>query len=216
MGALSRRGVARAGHGAGLLCAVILAAALVPGRAQAARGYGVDAVQNRHYTGTHEFSLHLGVLPMDAFTKGVTASGAYTLRFTDLVGWEVAHFGWSFHVDSGLRDDLESFDLRPTPFEVIDYYLTSNFVLTPVYWKGVGPGDGLLRGEFFVLAGGGFGRFTRSTRPAFDAGLGARLFFSRHWSARLDARHHVFFQSVDGSLDTTHELWVGLGVALTL
>ena len=75
------------------------------------------AVQNRRYTQTHEFSAFVGHLPMDAFTKGVTASGSYTLHFNDLFAWEVAQFFYSFDVDTDLENELLAFDLKPTPFE---------------------------------------------------------------------------------------------------
>lgn len=174
-------------------------------------------VQNRKHTGTHEFGLGVGVLPLDAFTKGLTVSGSYSLHFSDLVGWEVAQFFYSFHMDTGLREELDAFELRPTPFEVVNYYLSSNFIWKPLYWKGSWLNSSLMYGEFFVLAGGGYGWLTRSARPLVDLGLGFRFYTGEHLSFRLDARYLWFFGGDSLSdLDAKDEIWLGVGGGFSL
>lgn len=180
------------------------------------RGYRSLTVQNREYFGHHELGLAVGVLPMDAFTKGVTLSGSYTLRFDELVGWEIVQLTHAFPVDSGLKAELRAFDLEPQAFEVAQTLALSNLVLAPIYWKGALMNDGLTRGEVLVLAGGGVGWFTRSTRAAFDVGLAFRVYLSQLASVRLDVRYLGFVQSESGSLDLHSDLWIGLGVAFTL
>jgi outer membrane beta-barrel protein len=196
---------------------LLLATLCLPSPAQAEdRGFSAMAVQNRHHVGTHEFGVGFGVLPMDAFTKGVTVNAAYTLHFTEALAWEVANFVYSFHADTDLKSDLAAFELRPTPFEVLNYHLTTNIVFKPVYWKGALLNGALVRGEFFFVAGGGYGWFTRSGRPALDAGAGVRVYGSKHFSLRLDTRYLAFMHDQAGSIDVTHEIWIGLGVALVL
>jgi outer membrane beta-barrel protein len=190
-----------------------------PALAQEAAGeaYAPVAVQNRLHTYTNEFAVFVGVLPMDAFRKGITLSGSYTLHLSDLFAWEVIHGFNSFHVDTSLSEDLAAFDLAPTPFEVLNLMVTSNLVFKPVYWKGAWLNDSLIYGELLLLVGGGYGWFTRSSKPLFDLGLGMRLFLSRVFSIRLDIRHHMFFDdSVFNSPDLHHELWTGLGVSLSI
>ena len=178
--------------------------------------YSALVVQNRRFDPTHEFTAWLGLLPLDAFTKGVTASGSYTLHFTELVAWEVAQFYYSFHVDTDLNDELAAFDLRPTPFEVVNFFLTSNVVWKPIYWKGSWLNDSLIYGELFFLAGGGYGWFTRSSRPAADLGMGFRLFSSELLSFRFDLRYNFFFdEQILETFDVKDELWIGLGTSLS-
>ena len=197
------------------LPALLLAVLCVPSLARADdRGFSSMAVQNRHYVGTHEITVGFGVLPMDAFTKGITVNAAYTLHFNEALAWEVAQFVYSFHSDTDLKGDLAAFELRPTPFEVLDYHLMSNIVFKPVYWKGAVLNGALVRGEFFFVAGGGYGWFTRSGRPAIDAGAGVRAYGSKHFSLRLDTRYVAFLHDQPGGLDVTHEIWVNLGAAL--
>lgn len=180
------------------------------------RSYSSVVVQNRRHDPTHEFSAMIGVLPLDAFTKGLTVGGAYTLHFTELLAWEVVQFNYSFHFDTDLKADLAAFDVGPTPFEVLDYYASSNLVFKPVYWKGSLLNSGLVRGELYAVLGGAFGAFTRSNRGGADIGGGVRLFTSDYVSWRFDARYFLFFN--DNILDdfsTKDELAINFGASLS-
>jgi outer membrane beta-barrel protein len=174
------------------------------------RGVQPVAVQNRHHVQAHEFSGFVGTLPLDAFTKGLTVSASYTLHFDPLRAWEIVHAGYSFPVHTHLRADLDALDIAPTHFEVVELFVTSNFVYKPIYWKGAIHNRRLVHGEIFFVAGGGWGLLTRSGRPALDAGLGFRLFASDRVSVRFDARWMSFFTTSD----LHNELWLGLGVSL--
>ena len=83
---------------------------------------------------------------------------AHTLHFNDLFAWEVAQFFYSFGVDTDLENELLAFDLKPTPFERVEQYVTSNVLFKPLYWKGAWLNDALGYGEFFcrpvVVTGG--------------------------------------------------------------
>lgn len=180
-------------------------------------GYSSLAVQNRTYRLDHEITAAIGVLPLDAFTKGFTVGGAYTLHFDEVYAWEVVNFVYSFPIDTDLKDDLIAFDLRPTPFEVVNYYVTTNFVFKPLYFKGAVLNDSMAFGEVMFLIGGGYGWFTRSNRPALDYGIAFRIFASETFSFRLDARHTMFMTIDDQTgFDVHSELWIGLGVSLSL
>ncbi|MBN1656641.1 MAG: outer membrane beta-barrel domain-containing protein [Deltaproteobacteria bacterium] len=184
---------------------------------EASHGYAAMAVQNRLYTQTGELTAFVGVLPMDAFTKGLTLSAAYTHHFSDHWAWEVVHFFYSFHIETDLRDDLEAFDLGPIPFEVIEHQMvTSNAVFKPVYWKGSVYNDSLIYGELMVLAGAGYAWFTRSERMAVDLGIAMRVYVSGLLSFRVDVRHHIFFDDeIFKQANLDHELWIGLGTSIS-
>ena len=168
------------------------------------------AVQNRKYSDTHEFTLAAGSLPIDAFEKGLTLSGAYTLHFTDTVAWEVVHYFYAFGVETDLKDELRAFELQSTPFERVEQFATTNFVFKPLYWKGAWLNDSLTYGEFFFLVGGGYGWLTNTQRPVVDMGIGTRLYASEWVSFRLDVRGLAFVTEDDSH----NELWLGLGISL--
>ena len=168
------------------------------------------AVQNRKYTASHEFVVSAGLLPLDAFEKGFTLSGSYTLHFSDLWAWEVGQFFYSFPMETELEAELKAFDLKPTPFERVEQFVTSNVLFKPLYWKGAWLNDALGYGEFYLVAGGGYGWLTRSQRPAISGGLGVRLYITELVSVRMDVRDVAFVSDID----TQNELWIGLGVSL--
>ncbi len=183
---------------------------LLPSFALADDALPARAVQDRRHTQAHEFTAAVGVLPLDAFEKGLTVSGAYTLHFDDLYAWEVAHFTYSFPLETDLKDDLRAFDLQPTPFERVEYFVTTSFVFKPLYWKGAWLNESLSHGELLLLLGGGYGWLTRTSRPVADVGAAVRLYASEWASLRLDVRWVPFF-NLD---DLQNELWIGLGVSL--
>ena len=213
MGRLIRKLLLVAALSATLLSAFSSSAAAQQGAAEA---YSLMAVQNRRHFGTHEFAVFGGLLPMDAFSKGATLSGSYTIHFSTLFAWEVFHALNSFHYDGDLKDDLDAFELDPTPFEVVDRVFTTNLLFKPVYWKGAWLNDSVIHGEFYGIIGGGYGLFTRSERPAFDVGLGMRLYLSELFSLRLDVRHHLFVKDSVFDFELHDEIWIGLGIAVAL
>jgi outer membrane beta-barrel protein len=180
------------------------------GPAMAADSLPALAVQNRKYTDRHEFTGAVGLLPLDAFTKGVTFSGAYTLHFTDVLAWEVVQFFYSLPMETTLQDELRAFDLQPTPFERVEQYVTTNFVFKPLYWKGAWLNENLSYGEYMLLLGGGYGWMTRTQRAVINVGLATRIYASEMVSFRLDVRG-LAFANAD---DVQNELWLGLGISL--
>ncbi len=175
--------------------------------------YSGVAVQNRQNLIDHEFGLAVGILPMDAFTKGLTVSGSYTLHFSEAWAWEIAQFFWSFHLETDLRDELRAAgNLKPTPFEVLNFFVTTNAVFKPVYWKGSALNRSLVYGEMLVLLGAGYAQWTRSDRPVVDAGVALRFFAGEWFSFRLDTRYLLFVSTDGGSVD--HDVWIGLGTAV--
>jgi len=168
------------------------------------------AVQNRKYALSHEFSAWVGTLPMDAFTKGLSFTGAYTLHFSDVIAWEVGQFTYSHRIDTDLKADLENLQqpAAPTPFEVVKYFVTSSVLFKPVYAKMAVLNSTVIFGEMFILAGGGYGWMTITRRPVVDYGAGMRLYIGKYFSVRIDIRDYLFVNKDD----VQSELWVAMGL----
>lgn len=176
------------------------------------RGLSTLAVQNRQHMMIHEFGVAVGTLPIDAFTKGLTFTGAYTVHFTDLVAWEIGQFTWSYHVDTALRDELEQYDVEPTQFETVKLFATSSLIFKPLYGKLAVMNRGLVFAEVFLLAGGGWGRLSITDRAVANVGAGLRIYAGKFASFRVDVRDYMF---ITGG-DVQSELWLGFGVCLGL
>jgi outer membrane beta-barrel protein len=189
----------------------LLAAA--PARADDDEQVATYAVQNRRYRLGHELNFSLGVLPLNAFTKGLTVGGSYTYNFTDDVAWEVAQFIYSFGVDTDLKKQLEqNFTVQPTQIESLNYAASTNLILKPFYGKFAFFNRRVLHAEIFAALGGAFGKYVNPSvfRGGFDAGLGIRLHAARHVSVRLDVRDYVFFKGASPQ----NELFIALSLAL--
>ena len=216
LGGARRGGLGRGGRG-GRSLALALALAAVAGlglctstRALAEGKLSSAAVQGRPPVDTYEWTLAAGALPLDAFKKGVTASGALTLHYDHQWAWEALNAAYSFEYTTALEDELRAFKLQATPFERVRGFVTSSVVFTPLYWKGAWLNRDLSYGELFFVAGGGYGWLTQTSRPAVSGGVGVRVIHSEAWSSRLDVRWLSFINAEDAQ----GELWITLGVSL--
>jgi outer membrane beta-barrel protein len=193
---------------------LVLAISIVPFNSYAsqkdARELKTLAVQNRRYSHTHDFGAWIGVIPLDAFTKGLTFTGSYTIHFNDIFAWEVGQFTYSYGIDTDLKAELEDLAVTPTPFETVKYFATSSFVFKPIYGKMALLNRALIYGEIYFLAGGGYGWMTITNRPVVDVGAGVRVYAGKVVSFRIDLRDYMFINTDD----LHNELSISVGIAL--
>jgi outer membrane beta-barrel protein len=168
-------------------------------------------IQNRRFKMVHEFTLEGGTVPLDAFVKGVTVSGRYTLHFDDFSAWEIAAGTFSFNIDSGLKEQLiDRFAVQPQSFSTLVLTIDSNYVMKPFYGKLALFNRTLLYAELFGVVGVTASYWSdNSWRPGPDVGVGARFFVTEWFSIRTDLRYAVLFggvplvdpkATIDGSL----------------
>jgi outer membrane beta-barrel protein len=161
---------------------------------------------------THEFGAWVGTLPLDAFEKGLTFTGAYSIHFTDFIAWEVGQYTYSQRIEMDLKDELQNVcGAKATEFEVVKYFATSSLVLKPLYGKFALLNRRLLFGEIFILAGGGYGWMTLTSRPVADVGAGIRIYAGSYVSFRFDFRDYMFINADDFH----NEIWIALGMSLS-
>jgi outer membrane beta-barrel protein len=196
--------------------ALALLAIAAPATAQdldESEGLRTLAVQNRHHHHWHDLSIGVGILPLDAFRKGLTLSGTYTLHFNHIFAWEIVRaYGVVVEFETNLNDDLNNLSISPTAFETVEWAATSSFVFTPFYGKFAVVNRSLLFGEIFLVAGAGYGFLTNSSRVVVNAGGGLRFFFGEYFSLRFDIRWEGFVSSED----MHNELWLNLGASVHL
>lgn len=152
----------------------------------------VSAVQERAFRMNHELALGLGLLPLDAFYKGVTAQVGYTYHFTDHFGWQVGRGAYSYSLKTGLRSQLErDFGVLPTVFDEVEWLVGSDVLWSPLYGKTTFMNRSVLHGEFLGLLGGTVFKFNTGFKPAVNVGVGGRLYANRHVSFRLEVTNNV-------------------------
>ena len=164
-------------------------------------GYAV-VIQNRKFNMGHEFTLSAGILPLDAFYKGITGTARYTLHFDEFQAWEIAGGTYSFNIETWLRQQLrENFSVQPDEkgLEQLDGFIETNYVLKPIYGKLSLFNHALIYNEIFLVAGFATAvyrgqDFIFLPGPGFGGGI--RFFVEDWFSVRFDMRNYVLFNSV--------------------
>ena len=152
----------------------------------------IAAVQERAYRLNHELSVGFGILPLDAFTKGLYAQVGYTYHFTDYFAWNVGRGAYVYNVNTGLRDQLErDFAVLPTAFDEVQYFLGSDVWFKPFYGKLSVLNRAVVHFEVHLLAGLSILKFTQRFAPGINLGIGLRVFQNKYISYRLDVTDNV-------------------------
>lgn len=177
----------------------------------------VSVVQNRLYRMKHELTLGGGVLPLDAFYKGVVGKVGYTFHFNDHFGWQVGRMTLSRSIYTNLRRQLErDFGVLTTDFDEVQWLMGSDLIWSPLYGKTTFMNLTLLYLQLFVTAGGsGLSIKTgpnTSVQPAFTLGGGLRFFATERFSVRVDVSNHfVMGKKKFNVLDLQAGLAINLG-----
>jgi outer membrane beta-barrel protein len=188
----------------GRLSSVLLVCGALFSAADASAAYDDESgggsavvIQNRKFNMGHEFTLQLGALPLDAFFKGVAATGRYTLHLSELQAWEI-HGSYSFNVETDLSKQLqENFGVQPSTLKQVLGVLETSYVMKPMYGKVSLFNRTLMYAELFADLGLTVSYWTdASFRPGPHIGGGVRIFITELLSVRLDARHAVVFDGV--------------------
>ena len=156
----------------------------------------VAAVQDRAYRLGHELTLTVGALPLDAFTKTLYGQVSYTYHFSDGFAWQVGRGAYGYNLDTGLRDQLErDFGVLPTTFDEVQYMVGSDLIFSPLYGKGALFNTSVVHFESYLIVGATVFKYTHAFKPAVNAGLGFRLFQTKHLSYKLDLTDAVVVQA---------------------
>jgi outer membrane beta-barrel protein len=184
-------------------------------QAELNEGGKIVAVQGRRYKLKHEFHGSGGILPLDAFAKGLVGGGSYTYHFNDFFGLELINFQYSRNLNTGLRDDLEqNFGVTTTQFDLVNYYLTSGVVVKPAYGKMILFNRTLLHGEVSIAGVGGVIKYDSGFRPTGGVGLIFRVWFTPMWSIRADARDYVAITA--GDIENILQISLGFSFSFSL
>jgi outer membrane beta-barrel protein len=171
----------------------------------------LPAVQNRLYRVEHEFQVGIGVLPVDAFYKGVSFGGGYAWHITDLWAVEL-RAAYMQNVKTSLRDKLENnFGEPPSKFAEIKLYGEIGGLFKPIYGKLSFLNKSLVYGELYLSLSAIVARMEGGTatddepqgkgdRMAFGGapGFGLRGYLNRYLSLRFDFRYMLLYSRGEG------------------
>lgn len=176
------------------------------------------ALQDRAYRLQNEFTVMIGVLPSDPYTKGLYAQGGYAFHFNDFFGIQ-ARGAYSVSFPSKLREQLErDFTILPTAFSQVLFFVGGDVVFRPLYGKLSFLNRFVIHGELHLFAGGSAFGFTDgvtpSLRPALDVGGGGRVFLGKNASLRLDLTDHVVLAAPGSMTGISNVLALCFGLAV--
>ena len=194
------------------MLALLLAAPATSRSDEAEEPGKLAAVQRRKFRMDHEIFAAAQFMPLDAFYKGIGPVAGYTIHFTDVIAWEVVRGGYSFTLNTSLRDQLEKdFGVAPTKFTEMQWMVSSAAMFTPFYGKLSLVNSAVTHAEIFAVVGATVAKFNDAYRPGPQGGVGLRFFLSERVSIRFDVRYHYLFSSNPAQL-----VDLSLGLALNL
>ncbi len=175
----------------------------------------VSAVQERAYRMQHELNLSIGILPLDAFYKGLYAQVGYAFHFTDSFAWQVGRGAYVYSARTGLRDQLErDFNVLPTNFEEVQFFVGSDLIWKPLYGKLSVLNKYVVHGEVYLLVGATIFKFTSAFRPGINLGIGGRLFLSKYASLRLDVTENLVLPTGGAAKTFANVMTITLGLGI--
>lgn len=178
----------------------------------------VYALQDRYYRLQNEFTVMVGFLPSDPYTKGAFVQGGYAFHFNDYVGIQ-ARGAYALPLPTALRQQLErDFTQLPTLFPSVQFFIGGDLMFRPLYGKLSVINKTVIHGEVHLLGGGSAFGFTDSVtpslRPAINIGGGGRLFLGRNASLRLDLVNHIVLAAPGSMTGITNVLALSFGLAI--
>ena len=155
-------------------------------------------IQEREFKMAHEFTLSSGILPLDAFKKGIPLTARYTLHFDDFNAWEIVGGTYSLNLDSGLDDILaKKFAVQAEVLPQLVVVADTNYVAKPFYGKFALFNQFIIYQELFLNAGLTVSYWSDgSFRPGPDFGAAIRFFVFDFLSLRFDIRHAIVMNGV--------------------
>lgn len=175
----------------------------------------VSAIQQRAYRMQHELNLSIGVLPLDAFYKGLYAQVGYTAHFTDSFAWQIGRAAYAYPVKTGLREQLErDFGVLPTAFDEVQFFFGSDLMWKPFYGKFSVLNRWVWHGEAFLMLGASLFKFTNVWRPGVNIGGGGRIFLNQYLSLRFDVTNNIVIPVGGGSVALTNVMCITFGLGI--
>jgi len=187
-------------------------------------------VQKRLYDLDHEISLGWALLPLDAYYKGYGVQIGYTIHFNEIWALELFRIGWSYNLDTKLKNKLidQIPDVSPSEFPAVVLWENTNLLFKFFYGKQSFLNRTVIHFELFATAGGAF--VFRNPYPLWDGdfhnanyefgvngGFGARFWLTPRWSLRVDLRDTVVLLTFNrGSFPLKNIALVGLTFGVNL
>ncbi len=174
-------------------------------------------VRSKYFYKTNKFEIGAtaGMMPYDSVVNHLLVGGKATWHFSDHFGWEIADIQYGVpSITADIKDKVTTKHLTNVQFSQISFLATSNFLISPIYGKVRFFGNQVLYFDIYAVLGAGFANtktiklsdptgisLVESTvrsgmEPAFDFGIGLKVFTSDFLGLVIDLRDYVTFAEV--------------------
>jgi outer membrane beta-barrel protein len=225
-----------------ILCSVVQGAPIAGGSAgagntQTDQERSMSAVVRNKYfykAGRIEIGGTAGAMPYDSLVNHYMLGGKATWHLSDHYGWEILDAQLAFPAVTGYTSDLvKAKGISNLQTSKLNMILTTNLLVSPIYGKirffgsqvlyfdfYFSGGPGVARTETIKLSNSGGTAVTSSVRtgfePAFDFGLGFKIFMNNAMGLMVDFRDYVTYTEVYGkkALKSNFSVFAGLSFFL--
>ncbi|NBY18918.1 outer membrane beta-barrel domain-containing protein [bacterium] len=196
-----------------------------------------SVVRNKYFYKANKFEVGVtgGMMPYDSVVNHLMLGGKALWHISDHFGWEVLDVQYGMpSITSDIKSKVTSKNLTNVQFSQINLLATSNLVLSPLYGKIRFIGNQVLYFDIYAVLGAGLastktiklahpsgGALTESIvrsgmEPAFDFGLGFKIFTSDFMGLVIDLRDYVTFAEVYSSRKPRSNFSVFAGLSFFL
>ncbi|MBM4304186.1 MAG: outer membrane beta-barrel domain-containing protein [Deltaproteobacteria bacterium] len=191
-------------------------------------------VRNKYFYKTKKIEIGstAGVMPYDSVVNHYLVGAKATWHFSDHFGWEVAdvQFGMP-SITADIKGKVTANSLSNVQFSQINLLATSNLIVSPIYGKIRFFGSQVLYFDIYTVLGVGMANtktiklsnsdpkestVRQGMEPAFDFGLGVKIFTSDALALLIDLRDYVTLTEVYSSRKPRSNFSVFAGLSFFL
>jgi outer membrane beta-barrel protein len=210
----------------------VLAIAALPGTVLAQTSDG-PVVRPQKFTSAEkiEIGLLVGYVSNDPYNRIIVPGGVASYHFGDTSAIEV-HGGYGIYTNKQLLGQVRQKIARdPDVVSRPTFFVTGNYVWSPIYGKLNAFGELVLHYDMYVLGGAGIVSDEIETNtsgspsvktvqskifPVTDFGLGQHFFLSKKTALRVEIRPYIFWEQINDKWDPNGDVQINLGFTLLL
>lgn len=190
-------------------------------------------VRPQKYTASEkiEVGVLVGYVSNDPYNRIIVPGIVGTYHYGEHSAIEV-HGGYALYTEKQLLGQVQNKIARdPDVVSRPQFFVTGNYVWSPVYGKLNAFGELVLHYDMYVLAGAGIvsdeietntaqtpsvKTTTNKIFPATDIALGQHFFFSKKTALRVEIRPYIFWEQINNKWDPNGDVQINLGFTLLL
>ena len=190
-------------------------------------------VRPQKYTSSEKIEIGavVGYVSNDPYNRIIVPGFVGAYHYGEHSAIEV-HGGYGIYTSKQLLGQVQSKIARaPDVVSRPTFFVTGNYVWSPVYGKLNAFGELVLHYDMYVLAGAGIvsdeietntsgtpstKTITNQIFPATDIALGQHFFFSKKTAVRVEIRPYIFWEQINNKWDPNGDVQINLGFTLLL